>query len=73
MSDLTYAHPRICSGWRSIATWLTRDVPPTANSAVVIPAVRLTSILLKNSNFSLDHNSEDHWQPRWKFLGGSAE
>ena len=23
-------------------------------------------ILLKNSNFCVDHNSEDRWQPRWK-------
>jgi hypothetical protein len=29
--------------------------------------VRNTSILLKNSNFGLDHNSEDRWQPQWKF------
>jgi hypothetical protein len=28
---------------------------------------RFGRILLKNSNFSLDHNSEDRWQPRWKF------
>jgi hypothetical protein len=37
--------------------------------------VRLTSILLKNSNFGLDHNSEDRWQPQWKFpegLGGAT-
>ena len=30
-------------------------------------------ILLKNSNFRGDHNSEDRWQPRWKFPWGSAE
>jgi hypothetical protein len=32
-------------------------------------------ILLKNSNFRLDHNSEDRWQPGWKFpwgLGGAT-
>jgi hypothetical protein len=22
--------------------------------------------MLKNSNFCVDHNSEDRWQPRWK-------
>ena len=33
-------------------------------------SVRLTSILLKNSNFRGDHNSEDRWQPRWKFPWG---
>jgi hypothetical protein len=22
--------------------------------------------VLKNSNFCVDHNSEDRWQPRWK-------
>ena len=27
-------------------------------------------ILLKNSNFRGDHNSEDRWQPRWKFPWG---
>jgi hypothetical protein len=26
--------------------------------------------LLKNSNFRGDHNSEDRWQPRWKFPWG---
>ena len=29
--------------------------------------VRCAQILLKNSNFRVDHNSEDRWQPRWKF------
>jgi hypothetical protein len=29
--------------------------------------VRFTSILLKNSNFGLDHNLQDRWQPQWKF------
>ena len=29
-----------------------------------------TSILLKNSNFGLDHNLEDRWQPQWKFPYG---
>jgi hypothetical protein len=24
------------------------------------------AILLKNSNFCVDHNSEERWQPRWK-------
>jgi hypothetical protein len=24
---------------------------------------------MKNSNFCVDHNSEDHWQPRWEMLG----
>jgi hypothetical protein len=31
--------------------------------------------MLKNSNFCGDHNSEDRWQPRWKFplgLGGAS-
>ena len=28
-------------------------------------------ILLKNSNFRGDHNSEDRWQPRWKFRQGA--
>jgi hypothetical protein len=32
--------------------------------------VRFTSILLKNSNFGVDHNSEDRWQPRRKIPGG---
>jgi hypothetical protein len=27
---------------------------------------RYLRILLKNSNFGVDHNSEDRWQPRWK-------
>src|ERR1700722_8639214 len=26
--------------------------------------------MLKNSNFRGDHNSEDRWQPRWKFPWG---
>ena len=30
-------------------------------------------ILLKNSNFGLDHNLEDRWQPRRKFILDSAE
>jgi hypothetical protein len=28
---------------------------------------------LKNSNFGLDHNLEDRWQPQWNLLRGSAE
>ena len=28
---------------------------------------RFRRILLKNSNFGLDHNLEDCWQPQWKF------
>jgi hypothetical protein len=28
---------------------------------------RYRRILLKNSHFGLDHNSEDRWQPKWKF------
>jgi hypothetical protein len=31
---------------------------------------RCRRILLKNSNFRGDHNSEDRWQPRWKFPWG---
>ncbi|MGA7198018.1 hypothetical protein, partial [Roseiarcus sp.] len=27
-------------------------------------------IVLKNSDFRIDHNSEDRWQPRWKILWG---
>jgi hypothetical protein len=27
---------------------------------------RFAQIPLKNSNFCVDHNSEDRWQPRWK-------
>jgi hypothetical protein len=27
---------------------------------------RNAQILLKNSNFCVDHNSEERWQPRWK-------
>ena len=30
----------------------------------------ISAILLKNSNFRGDHNSEDRWQPRWKFPWG---
>jgi hypothetical protein len=53
-------------------------IPPTATSAVPIrngsststPAVSFAQILLKNSNFRGDHNSEDRWQPRWKFPRG---
>ena len=43
---------------------------PTATHAAVVRNVCLTSILLKNSNFRGDHNSEDRWQPRWKFPWG---
>ena len=32
--------------------------------------VAFAQILLKNSNFRGDHNSEDRWQPRWKFPWG---
>jgi hypothetical protein len=38
-----------------------------SRSTVAIRNVRFTSILLKNSNFGLDHNLEDRWQPQWKF------
>jgi hypothetical protein len=31
---------------------------------------RYLRISLKNSNFRLDHNSEDRWQSRWKFPWG---
>ena len=42
----------------------TRAAPtPPAND-------RCLRILLKNSNFRVDHNSEDRWQPRWKFPWG---
>ena len=36
---------------------------------------RFTSIVLKNSDFRFDHNSEDRWRPRWKIpwgFGGRA-
>ena len=42
----------------------------TSRRPPVICYVRFTSILLKNSNFRGDHNSEDRWQPRWKFPWG---
>jgi hypothetical protein len=29
--------------------------------------------MLKNSNFGLDHNSEDRWQPGYKFLSGFGD
>jgi hypothetical protein len=32
-------------------------------STLPIPAVRCAQILLKNSDFRVDHNSEDRWQP----------
>jgi hypothetical protein len=35
----------------------------SATSAAAILDDRFTPILLKNSNFSLDHNSEDRRQP----------
>jgi len=38
--------------------------PPTAISTVTIFNDRATSIVLKNSNFRIDHNSEDRWRPR---------
>jgi hypothetical protein len=44
--------------------------PPNGTSTVAISCVRFTSIFLKNSNFRLDHNSEDRWQSRWKFTWG---
>ena len=31
------------------------------------PIASSAQILLKNSNFCLDHNSEDRWQSPWKF------
>ena len=39
------------------------------------PAGRFAHIVLKNSDFRFDHNSEDRWQPRWKIpwgFGGRA-
>jgi hypothetical protein len=35
-----------------------------------IRKVRVTSISLKNSDFRCDHNSQDRWQPRWRFPWG---
>jgi hypothetical protein len=43
------------------------DLAPEADEQRDSLKVRLAQILLKNSNFRLDHNSEDRWQPRWKF------
>jgi hypothetical protein len=37
-----------------------------STAIVAIRKDRFTSIVLKNSNFSLDHNLEDRWRPRWK-------
>jgi hypothetical protein len=45
----------------------TVDFRPTEASKAAIRYDRFTSILLKNSSFRLDHNSEDRWQSRWKF------
>jgi hypothetical protein len=37
---------------------------PLAIFLVAIRYVRFTSIVLINSNFCIDHNSADRWQPR---------
>ena len=47
-----------------------RAIRPIEASKDAVCYVRFTSILLKNSNFRGDHNSEDRWQPRWKFPWG---
>ena len=44
--------------------------PPSERGFAHLRAVRCRRILLKNSNFRGDHNSEDRWQPRWKFPWG---
>jgi hypothetical protein len=38
-----------------------------ADKLGVVAEVGFEQILLKNSNFGLDHNLEDRWQPQWKF------
>jgi hypothetical protein len=42
--------------------------PLIATSTAAILDDRSAQILLKNSNFRGDHNPEDRWQARWKFL-----
>ena len=41
-----------------------RALRPTDASKAAVWYVRNTSIVLKNSNFRIDHNSEDRWRPR---------
>jgi hypothetical protein len=50
----------------SLATHVRPAIRPIEASRAANRDVRFTSILLKNSNFCVDHNSEDRWQPRWK-------
>jgi hypothetical protein len=43
-----------------------KTASPNCNAPVAMFTVRFTSISLKNSNFRVDHSSEDRWRPRWK-------
>ena len=49
--------------WAGIGLFCTLRILATA----AVRDVRFTSILLKNSNFGLDHNLEDRGQPQRKF------
>jgi hypothetical protein len=40
---------------------------PEADEQRVSLEVGFARILLKNSDFGLDHNLEDLWEPQWKF------
>ena len=57
--------------WRGLRSFPGRPCTgasrPFEASKAAVCYVRFKSILLKNSNFGLDHNSEDRWQPQWKF------
>jgi hypothetical protein len=56
-----------CRLWRGLRSFPRRTrrraSRPTEASKPTVGYVRNTSILLKNSNFRFDHNSEDRWRP----------